>query len=50
VELRPYGCLACGVWSDMLDAEVAQRMQSRDEGIRRRATWVAEAAISAGKA
>jgi hypothetical protein len=50
VEFRHFGRLACGVWSDMLDEEVAKRMQSRDPGIRRRATWVAEAAISAGKA
>ena len=49
-EFRHYGRLACGVWSDMLDEEVTQRMQSPDPGIRRRATWVAEAAISAGKA
>jgi hypothetical protein len=44
------GGLACGVSSEFLDEEVARRMQSRDPGIRRRATWVAEAAISAGKA
>jgi hypothetical protein len=50
VEFRHYGRLACGVWSDFLDEEVAARMQSRDAGIRRRATWVAAAAISAGKA
>jgi hypothetical protein len=50
VEFRHYCRLACGVWSDMLDEEVAQRMQSRDPGVRRRATWVATAAISAGKA
>lgn len=50
VEFRHFGRLACGVWSDFLDEEVAQRMQSADPGIRRRATWVAEAAISAGKA
>jgi hypothetical protein len=50
IEFRHYGRLACGVWSDFLDEEVAARMQSRDAGIRRRATWVAAAAISAGKA
>jgi hypothetical protein len=50
VEFRHYCRLACGVWSDMLDEEVAKRMESPDAGIRRRATWVAEAAISAGKA
>jgi len=50
VEFRHYCRLACGVWSDMLDEEVAKRMESPDPGIRRRATWVAEAAVSAGKA
>jgi hypothetical protein len=50
VEFRHYGRLACGVWSDMLDEEVANRMTSADAGVRRRAIWVAEAAISAGKA
>ena len=50
VEFRHYGRLACGIWSDFLDEEVAARMQSADPGIRRRATWVAAAAISAGKA
>jgi hypothetical protein len=50
VEFRHYGRLACGIWSDFLDEQIAARMQSRDAGIRRRATWVAEAAISAGKA
>ncbi len=50
IEFRHYGRLACGIWSDFLDEEVAARMQSRDAGIRRRATWVAAAAISAGKA
>ena len=50
VEFRHFGRLACGVWSDFLDEEVATRMQSRDKGVRRRATWIAEAAISAGKA
>jgi len=50
VEFRHFGRLACGVWSDFLDEEVANRMQSADPGIRRRAIWVAEAAISAGKA
>ena len=50
VEFRHFGRLACGIWSDFLDEEVAARMQSPDPGIRRRATWVAEAAISAGKA
>jgi hypothetical protein len=50
VEFRHFGRLACGIWSDFLDEEVANRMQSPDPGIRRRATWVAEAAISAGKA
>lgn len=50
VEFRHFGRLACGVWSDMLDERVARRMQSSDAGIRRRARWVAEAAISAGKA
>jgi hypothetical protein len=49
-EFRHFGRLACGVWSDFLDEEVANRMQSRDPGIRRRAIWVAEAAIHAGKA
>lgn len=49
-EFRHFGRLACGIWSDFLDEEVAARMQSPDPGIRRRATWVAEAAISAGKA
>jgi hypothetical protein len=50
VEFRHFGRLACGIWSDFLDEQVANRMQSRDPGVRRRATWVAEAAISAGKA
>ena len=50
VEFRHYGRLACGVWSEFLGEEVAKRMQSPDRGIRRRATWVAEAAISAGRA
>jgi hypothetical protein len=50
MEFRHYCRLACGIWSDLLDEEVAQRMQSRDPGIRRRAVWVAEAAISAGNA
>jgi hypothetical protein len=50
VEFRHYCRLACGVWSDALDDEVGQRMQSPDPGIRRRAFWVAEAAVSAGKA
>ncbi|MTD93504.1 hypothetical protein GIW81_04045 [Hyphomicrobium sp. xq] len=50
VEFRHFGRLACAIWSDFLDEEVARRMQSPDPGIRRRATWVAEAAISAGKA
>ena len=50
IEFRHYGRLACGIWSDFLDEEVAARMQSRDAGVRRRATWVAAAAISAGKA
>jgi hypothetical protein len=50
VEFRHFGRLACGIWSDFLDEEVAQRMQSPDPGIRRRATWVAAAAISAGRA
>jgi hypothetical protein len=50
VEFRHFGRLACGIWSDFLDEEVALRMQSPDPGIRRRATWVAEAAISAGRA
>ena len=42
---RCRAALACGVWSDFLDEEVARRMQSPDPGVRRRATWVAEAAI-----
>ena len=50
IEFRHFARLACGIWSEFLDEEVAMRMQSRDPGIRRRATWVAEAAISAGKA
>jgi hypothetical protein len=50
VEFRHYGRLACGVWSDFLDEEVAMRMQSADKGVRRRATWVAEAAVFSGKA
>lgn len=50
VEFRHFGRLACGIWSDFLDEEVAKRMRSPDPGIRRRAIWVAEAAISAGKA
>jgi hypothetical protein len=50
VEFRHFGRLACGIWSDFLDEQVAARMQSRDPGVRRRATWVAAAAISAGKA
>ena len=49
-EFRHYCRLACGVWSDVLDEEVAKRMESPDPGIRRRALWVAQAAISAGKA
>jgi hypothetical protein len=50
VEFRHFGRLACGIWSDFLDEEVALRMQSPDAGIRRRATWIATAAISAGRA
>lgn len=50
VEFRHFGRLACGIWSDFLDEEVARRMQSDDRGVRRRAAWVAGAAISAGKA
>ncbi len=50
VEFRHFGRLACGIWSDFLDEQVAARMQSRDPGMRRRATWVVAAAISAGKA
>jgi hypothetical protein len=50
VEFRHFGRLACGIWSDFLDEEVAKRMQSADAGIRRRATWVAAAAIHSGKA
>lgn len=50
VEFRHYCRLACGVWSDELDDEVANRLESPDAGIRRRATWVAEAAVSSGKA
>ncbi len=50
LEFRHYGRLACAVWSDLLDEEVANRIESPDAGIRRRATWVAEAAISSGKA
>ena len=49
-EFRHFCRLACGVWSDMLDEEVARRMESDDAAIRRRAIWVAKAAISAGKA
>lgn len=49
-EFRHYGRLASGVWSDALDQMVAERMKSDDPGVRRRATWVAEAAMSAGKA
>ena len=49
-EFRHYCRLACGVWSDHLDEEVAKRLASPDPGIRRRALWVAQAAISAGKA
>ena len=30
VEFRHFGRLACGIWSDFLDEEVAKRMQSRD--------------------
>lgn len=49
-EFRHYCRLACAVWSDALDASVAERLDSRDAGIRRRATWIAKAAMSAGKA
>ncbi len=49
-EFRHFGRLACGIWCDFLDDGVATRMVSDDPGIRRRAVWVAEAAISAGKA
>lgn len=49
-EFRHYCRLACAVWSDALEEEVAKRMQASDAGIRRRATWVGEAAVSAGKA
>lgn len=49
-EFRHFGRLACAVWSDFLDEQVAERMTSTDPGIRRRATWVAAAAVSAGKA
>ena len=49
-EFRHYCRLACGVWSDWLDDQIAERMRSPDPGIRRRAIWVAGAAISAGKA
>ncbi len=49
-EFRHFGRLACAVWSDFLDEQVAERMTSADPGIKRRATWIAEAAVSAGKA
>lgn len=49
-EFRHYCRLACAVWSDLLDEEVALRMVSADAGVRRRAVWVAQAAISSGKA
>lgn len=49
-EFRHYCRLACVVWSDVLDIEIAKRMESPDDGIKRRAIWVAEAAITAGKA
>ena len=50
VEFRHFCRLACSIWSDLLDEEVAKRMQSTDVGIRRRATWVAEATCFSGKA
>lgn len=49
-EFRHYGRLACAVWSDALDDAIAERMQSADPGIRRRAYWVGYTAIHAGKA
>lgn len=50
VEFRHYCRLACGVWTEVLDDQVAERMASRDPGVRRRAFWVGEAAVNAGKA
>lgn len=49
-ELKHYRRLACTVWSNFLDVEIAKRMESTDEGIKRRAIWFAEAVIAAGKA
>ncbi len=49
-EFRHFCRLACGIWSDSLDEGVATRMTSADPGIRRRAIWVAQAAIDANKA
>lgn len=49
-EFRHYCRLGCAVWSDALDEAVALRMESPDRGIRRRALWVAEAAVASGKA
>lgn len=49
-EFRHYCRLACGVWSDHLDEEIARRMTSTDAGVKRRAVWVAEVVISSGKA
>lgn len=49
-EFRHYCRLACAVWSTHLDDRVALRIASDDAGIRRRAIWVGEAAIAAGKA
>ncbi|MGE0698591.1 MAG: hypothetical protein AB7O57_05800, partial [Hyphomicrobiaceae bacterium] len=39
--LRHYARLACGVWTDALDAAVAERMTSLDLGVQKRATRVA---------
>lgn len=49
-EFRHFARLACAIWSDALDQAIALRMASTDPGIRRRATWVGEAAVSSGKA
>ena len=48
VEFRHFGRLACGS-GRIAGRAVAARMQSGDPGVRRRATWVVAAAISAGR-
>lgn len=49
-EFRHYCRLACGVWNETLEEQVAERIDHIDIAIRRRALWVAQAVGSSGKA